>query len=242
MKNSLNKVTVSIVSHGHGDMVWELVRQLTPYDEVVKILVTLNIPELAPVNLSEKVLLIQNNKPKGFGENHNAAFYLVDSDFYCVLNPDIEFTQNPFPALYDLLDDQLCGVCAPVIVDGNGVTADTMREHLTPWILIKRVLNLSQGVRITNTRDCKIFSDWIAGMFMLFRARAFDRVGGFDQRYFMYCEDADICRRMWKIGYQVSVCLTVSVIHRARRASHSNLQHFIWHLQSLFSYFLQHKK
>jgi NADH:ubiquinone oxidoreductase subunit 2 (subunit N) len=54
-----------------------------------------------------KVLLIKNDKPKGFGENHNIAFNLVDSDFYCVLNPDIQFFENPFPDLIDMFDNEI---------------------------------------------------------------------------------------------------------------------------------------
>lgn len=237
MKNISSKVTVSIVSHGHGAMVWRLVSQITSYSDVVKIIVTLNVSEFVPENLSKKVFVIKNNKPKGFGENHNTAFDLVDSEFYCVLNPDIEFVENPFPALINIFYNKECGVVAPVIINRDGVAEDSMRKDLTPSLLMKRIFGLNRGIYISNRLDSKVLPDWVGGMFMLFRTEAFEKVGRFDRRYFMYCEDADICRRMWKIGYCVFGCLEVNVVHSAQRASHRNLKHLIWHLQSLLRYF-----
>ena len=241
MINSSAKVVVSIVSHKHGTMVWELVSQLALFEEVDKIIVTLNIPESSPDKLSEKVLLIQNQSPKGYGENHNAAFNLVYSEYYCVLNPDIQFIENPFPRLISSFSNKLCGLTAPRIIDPQGVGADTMREHLTPWRLLKRIIGLSSGFDMTKISNSHLMPEWVAGMFMLFRTDVFDHIGGFDQRYFMYCEDADICKRIWKKGYSISGCLDVSVIHAAQRASHRNLKHFFWHIQSLLKYFIVHK-
>jgi len=115
-----------------------------------------------------------------------------------------------------------------------------MRRHITLLSFIKRVLRLDQGAYLLEVFDDVLFPDWVAGMFMLFRSESFKGVGGFDQRYFMYCEDADICRGMWNIGYQVMGSLDANVIHRAQRASHRNLRHLVWHLKSLFKYFIKH--
>jgi N-acetylglucosaminyl-diphospho-decaprenol L-rhamnosyltransferase len=234
------RVAVSIVSHNHGSMVWKLVRQIISFKEVDKIYVTLNVPELFPVNLSDKVILIHNTRPKGFGENHNAAFDLINNEFYCVLNPDIEFIENPFPFLISLFSDAECGVVAPIILDDSGSRADTARQDLTAWLLINRIFGFNcetQSIKILN--DIAM-PDWVAGMFMLFRSKAFNKVGKFDQKYFMYCEDADICRRLRTIQYQVLVSLKTSVVHKAQRASRRNLKHFIWHLKSLILYFLKY--
>ena len=74
--------------------------------------------------------------------------------------------------------------------------------------------------------------DWVAGMFVVFRRSAFEAVGGFDERYFMYMEDADICRRLRAVGYEVIVDKATIAVHDARRASRANLQHLRWHLRS----------
>ena len=66
-------------------------------------------------------------------------------------------------------------------------------------------------------------------MFLLFDAAAYRSVGGFDERYFMYLEDADICRRLWSKGRRVLAAPSVSVVHDAQRASSYNLKHMYWH-------------
>lgn len=237
---NLGKITVSIVSHGHGDMVWKLVKQLAVCQEVCQIVVTLNVPESVSSTLDPKVLLIQNQTPKGFGSNHNAAFALASGEFYCVINPDIELSQNPFVELIDALADQRVGLAAPLVVRANGDPEDSMRRFLTPFSMVRRVLGLHSGVYPLRQSESNIEPDWVAGMFMLFRSQTYAEVGGFDERYFMYCEDAEICTRLWKAQCKVVGCLSASVIHNARRASHRSFKHFSWHLQSMARYFLSH--
>lgn len=233
-------ISASVVSHGHGGMVWRLVDQLVACQEVSQIIVTLNIPETVPEILDRKVLLVRNLEPKGFGGNHNAAFALAKGEFYCVINPDIELTQNPFGELLSALIDCRVGLVAPLVVGATGLAEDSMRRFLTPWSMLKRVLGFNSGAYSLRQGGSDIAPDWVAGMFMLFRLEAYAKVGGFDERYFMYCEDADICTRVWKAGYRVVGCLSASVIHNAQRASHRSFKHLSWHLRSMARYFLSH--
>ena len=233
-------ISVSLVSHGHGGMIWGLVDQLIECPEVTQVILTLNIPEACPEILHDKVLLVNNDTPKGFGANHNAAFALAMNEFYCVINPDIELTQNPFGALVGSLADSRIGLVAPLVVGTEGVPEDSMRRFLTPWSMVKRVLGFDSGAYSLRQDDSDFTPDWVAGMFMLFRSEAYAKVGGFDERYFMYCEDADICTRLWKAGYKVVGCLSASIIHNAQRASHRSFKHLSWHVRSMARYFLSH--
>lgn len=240
MMNSRGQVTVSLVSHGHGEMVWRLVEQLVAFPEVGQVIVTLNIPEACPEGLNKKVTLLKNDSPKGFGQNHNAAFSLVRSQFYCVINPDIELSQSPFDKLISILNHQRVGLVAPLVFNDSGVPEDSMRRFLTPSSILKRILGWNTGEYFLNFGDSDIFPDWVAGMFMLFQSKVYEKIKGFDERYFMYCEDADICTRLWKAGYTVVGCLSTVVVHNAQRASHHSLKHLNWHFQSMFRYFAQH--
>jgi N-acetylglucosaminyl-diphospho-decaprenol L-rhamnosyltransferase len=78
-------------------------------------------------------------------------------------------------------------------------------------------------------------------MFMLFKADAYRNLGGFDERYYMYYEDVDICTRAWSTGLSVLACNTIKVVHDAQRASHQNPQHLIWHLRSMARYLVTGK-
>ena len=74
-------------------------------------------------------------------------------------------------------------------------------------------------------------------MFVLFRKEAWESVKGFDERYFMYFEDVDICRRLRRCGWEVKYDCRVTVQHDAQRASLRNLQHLRWHMRSALRYF-----
>lgn len=233
-------ITASIVSHGHGAMVWRLVDQLVGCSEVAQVIVTLNIPETIPDHLNNKVLLLRNDEPKGFGANHNSAFCLALCEYYCVINPDIELTSNPFPLLLDAMVDPVVGLVAPLVLRPDGLAEDSMRRFLTPSSMAKRILGLDSGAYLLPGNSSELLPDWVAGMFMLFRSEAYKKVGGFDERYFMYCEDADMCTRLWRLRYKVVGCLSTSVIHNAQRASRRNFKHSVWHIQSMMRYFVRH--
>lgn len=233
-------MTISLVSHGHGEMVWRLVDQLVVCPEVTQVIVTLNIPETCPGLIGDKIHVVKNDTPKGFGANHNAAFALAEGKFYCVINPDIELTRNPFGALLGPLIDSRVGLVAPLVVRATGLAEDSMRCFLTPLSMLKRILGLDSGAYSLRQSGSDFAPDWVAGMFMLFTSEAYGKVGGFDERYFMYCEDADICTRLWKRGYKIVGCLSVSVIHNAQRASHRSFKHLFWHVRSMARYFWSH--
>jgi len=233
------KVTVSIVSHGHGDMVWRLVNQLNELPDIGQIIVTLNIPEAIPDLLPERVQLIRNQVPLGFGANHNQAFVSCESEAFCVLNPDIRLIEDPFPGLLRLLDDPRVGVVGPKVVNAEGVTEDSLRKFITPFNMVLRCV-LAKRNDVFPAQGNLVFPEWIAGMFMLFKGTMYQRLGGFDTDYFMYCEDADICTRVWSSKGLVVVADSIPVIHDARRASRRSLRHLSWHILSLVRYWTKH--
>lgn len=231
-------ICVSIVSHGHGQMVHKLVTQILACPSVGQLVVTLNIPEDFPILANDRLLIIQNPIGRGFGANHNAAFEFCRQPYFCVLNPDIELIDDPFPTMIKAFGEDSIGLVAPLIMNASGATEDSMRVFLTPWTLLKRLIGINDGAYpARQENNCP---DWVAGMFMLFRSEAYAKVRGFDERYFMYCEDADICTRLWKVGYKVVGCLSASVIHNAQRASHRSWKHLRSHLRSMIRYFLSH--
>jgi len=82
--------------------------------------------------------------------------------------------------------------------------------------------------------------EWAAGMFMLFRSRAFCDVNGFDEKFFLYYEDVDICARMHKVGQKIVVCPSATIVHDACRASHHHWRYLRWHLASMIRFFCKH--
>jgi GT2 family glycosyltransferase len=230
-------ITISVVSHGHGAMLAKLLEQVLAFPEIEQVIVTLNIPESIQLPKDRRIILIQNQEPKGFGVNHNYAFTKSKSSHFCVLNPDIAFDLNPFPYLLGSLLDAQVGLVAPIIKNEAGSIEDSIRTFLTPMSILRRRLLGHREVYQFKESDPNFCVEWVGGMCMLFPSSAYAAINGFDEQYFMYVEDADICTRLWLSGYKVLACPSAAVIHDARRASRKNWQHFRWHITSLMRYF-----
>lgn len=222
-------------------MVVRLVSSLLMYPEVAQIIVTRNVPEVFELPADGRVIVIDNPVPKGFGANHNAAFKHCRQPFFCPLNPDIELVADPFPQLIGLLErDESVALAAPLVLSPSGALEDSVRNFPTLTSLLKKLFSGADG-RYSVTLGQPPFSpEWVAGMFMLFNSRNYARFGGFDECFFLYYEDVDICVRAWKAGMRIFVCPSVSVVHDARRDSHRSLQHLRWHLTSMARYFFRH--
>ena len=224
-------ICISIVSHGQGAIAARFLQSLDRCAPslVSQVVYTRNIPETTPATTLRGIALstIDNARPRGFGENHNAAFARCEQPFFCVVNPDIVLPDDPFPALYRCLADEGLGLVAPLVTTPSLVTENTARRLYTPPELIRQKLR---------PRNHGAAPDWVAGMFMLFRSEAYRAIGGFDERYFLYIEDVDICTRLRLAGWRLKQCRESSVIHDARKQSHRSLQYTAWHLAGMLRY------
>ncbi|MFT3802278.1 MAG: glycosyltransferase [Burkholderiaceae bacterium] len=252
-------ICLSIVSHGQRDVALALLHDLARLKppHVARIVYTRNIaePPLPDLDLGNAVLIqIDNIAPKGFSANHNAAFPHCREAYFCVMNPDLRLDDDPFPALLAGFDSgsmdtdatataktsapanliiakprcgNRMGLVAPVIVDSRGALQNTARTLYTPIEMIRQKLHPSnEGSR----------ADWLAGMFMLFRSEAYASIGGFDERYFLYIEDVDICSRLVADGWCLRQVPTARVVHDARKTSHRSLRYTLWHLDGMLRY------
>lgn len=234
-------VAVSVVSHGHGAMVESLIDSLQACPSVGQIILTQNLPETIILDCVRDIRVISNPAPKGFGTNHNAAFAVCDRPFFCVLNPDVEFTGDPFAALVERLSESShAALAAPAVVSPGGRVEDSARRFPSITGLVRKALFGDLDSYAAAESDADFFPDWVAGMFMLFRSSAYGSLGGFDARYFLYYEDVDICVRAWKAGMTVLACPSVYVIHDARRDSRKRFDYMRWHLASMARYFFKY--
>lgn len=234
-------ITVSLVSHGQGDLATLLLKDLGQHcaKNTLQILLTLNIDEQLPREISAMPLdirIIRNPEPKGFGENHNAAFRLASGSYFCVINPDIRIHNDPFPHLMAALRDG-ADVAAPVVMGPNGEIEDSARRFPTPLGILQKLLFRLRDPDYLIEPGKQIEPDWVAGMFMLWRPDAFLKLAGFDEKYFLYYEDVDICYRLREGSGKVVLVSDAAVTHHARRTSHRNPRYLRWHICSMLRYF-----
>lgn len=233
-------ISISIVSHQQGALVAALLPDIAAHCTMpLEIILTLNKPETLPFDVASfpfPVKVVNNTTVKGFGANHNAAFGLAGAAHFCVLNPDIRIGHDPWSPLIALLADTSIGVAGPLIVNPAGGVEDSARRFPTPAGIIKKACFGSAGPDY-DMGEALLCPDWIAGMFMVFRAETFRAAGGFDEGYFLYYEDVDLCWRLQRSGLRAALLPTVRATHEARRSSHRKLRYLLWHGKSMLRFF-----
>lgn len=236
-------LSISVVSHRQMVLIAGLLQDIQEHCGClnIELILTLNLDEeldLPKKDFSFPIKVIKNLAPKGFGANHNQAFRHADGAFFCIVNPDIRFTSNPFPSLFTKLGSSpSSGVVAPVVVGPFGQLEDSVRLFPTPSMILAKAFGFL-GVPDYSKDPNKTDVDWVGGMFMLFPRQVYEQLHGFDERYFMYYEDVDLCARLRLAGYRILVCPDSRVVHHAQRSSHRNLKYLRWHLASMCRYFL----
>jgi len=225
-------LVVSVVSHGHGPLVGALLQDLARYCKasVTRVVLTLNqadepLPshQLWPFEFQVR----RNQQPLGFGANHNRALCDAKEHCVCVLNPDVRLTSDPFGALVAAVLQPGVGCAYPVQVDGVGKEQDSERALPTPAALWRR--------RILRHGEARV--DWVNAACLVLPRTVWQQVGGFDERYFMYCEDVDLSLRIRLAGWAIRR-VPVVIVHGGERASHRRLRYLLWHVRSLLRLWL----
>ena len=221
-------ITVSIVSHGQLTLILPLLDQLNRLSTpcIDKVVLTINIPEpdlLTELTLGFALKRINNVAPKGFGANHNAAFEYCETTWFLVLNPDIRFDSDVLAPLITQAARN-SGLLTPRILEPHKGEPEQHRALITPLEILMRK-------RKSYSRPST--PDWIPGLFMLFRSEVYAQVSGFDERFFMYGEDFDICARTQLAGWKLQVAEDLMARHDAQRASHGSPKYLYWHIRSL---------
>jgi GT2 family glycosyltransferase len=177
------------------------------------------------------VRLMRNRENVGFARGVNQAVAECHAARILIMNPDCQLMPGSLRPLMAILDgDAKCAVVAPRILDPDGSPQGNARgdpDMLTG--LFGRTSSLRQrlpglevarrNVVVETTDDESVGVDWVSGACMLVRREAMALVGGFDERYFMYWEDADLCRRLRERDYTIRYVPSATAVHRVGHSS-----------------------
>lgn len=195
-----------------------------------------------------RVRYVFNNKNIGFGAAHNRSFNALatDSDFHLILNPDVHFGPEVIPRLLHVMHEHpSVGAIMPKVLYTDGTTQRLCKLLPTPFYLFaRRFIKWNLILKYINHRyelfdlpDDRLFDvPSISGCFMFVRSVLYKKLGGFDERYFMYMEDVDLVRRLGdfsRIVYDPSV----SIYHGYAKGSYKNKRLLRYHLLSALRYF-----
>mgnify|MGYP006168923877 CR=1 FL=1 len=187
----------------------------------------------------------------GFGRAHNVAIKKVTKSnykYHLILNPDIEFKPGCLELLYNFMENNVdCGVASPKILNPGGELQTLCKKLPTIFELVGKQIPITWIQKKVNAGlelhkfnyDQPLNTPWLSGCFMLFRVGSFNKVGMFDERFFMYMEDIDLSRRFHK-HYKTMFYPKAEIIHGHRSGWKSNKSLFIKLLVSTVKYFSKH--
>ena len=198
--------------------------------------------------------VIENAQIQGFAHNINRVIQdNPEYDFYLLINPDVICLPGMVEGLLAVMEsDQEIGIAGPELLNFDGTIQPSRRRFASFRVLIFRALHLDSIFKnlpavdrylMTNDAFDQVSEvDWITGAVMLLRKKALDQVGLFDERFFLYFEDEDLCCRMWHGGWKVCYIPLAKAYHahiaegRKKILSKANFHHLLSAFKMLIKY------
>jgi GT2 family glycosyltransferase len=219
------KLTISIVNYNAGDFLIRCVEsiQKVSSEAAIEVYVVDNnstddsIEKLKNKNLNLKIKYILNKENLGFGKAHNQVLTQIKEGYVLILNPDVELKTGDLKECLDYLEDHPeVGAVTPEILLTNGeVDLTAHRGFPTPWASFKYFVLKDDSLYHLSKLNLKEIHevDAITGAFFLTKTEVLKKVGFFDEDYFMYAEDIDLCFRIKMAGLKIMYLPTIKVLH-----------------------------
>lgn len=247
-----NDVTCSIVSHNSADDIAIVLESLSKQVPLSSIYVVDNASTDETLEIIREdfpeVNLIQSDTNLGFGAGHNEVIKLVDSKYHIIVNPDIQVDEDTVKKLAVFMEENPNIVCTtPRIhnIDGTEQQLPKRNPKIKYFLggRLENKFNFASKWRAEYTRSDEALNDvtdidFCSGCFMFIRTETLVKVGGFDERYFLYFEDADLTRMLQKKGRTVYYP-KASVTHKWKRDNVKNKKIAKKALESMFKYFMK---
>ncbi len=170
------------------------------------------------------VKVIENNANLGFAKANNIGIAESCGRYVCLVNSDIKIIGSCIQRLINYMDENLdIGICGPKILNPDLSTQDSCRKFPSMWNNLSPSLGLDKIFRDVPffsgehmfyfKHDTKLYVDYLAGCFLMVRRKALDEVGLLDERFFIYQEEVDLCKRFREQGWKVSFNPEAAAIH-----------------------------
>ncbi len=182
------------------------------------------------------VRLIENKINVGFGRANNQGLEISKGKFILFINPDCIVSEDTLDNMVSFFESHPeCGLAGCKILNSDGTLQLACRRSFPgPWTSFTKVTGLSNlfsknrifaRYNLTFLDENKTYEvDAVSGSFMMVRNEAYEKVGGFDEQFFMYGEDLDLCYRVQKAGYKVYYVHNTQIIHyKGESTKRSNL-------------------
>ena len=222
--NSID-LTICIVSWNCIDILRKCLESILKYAEGLKIQIIV-VDNASGDNTTgiirrefPQVELIVNGVNKGFGSANNQAVKKSKGRFILFLNPDVVITKPCFNQMIDYLEtNHMVGCVGCRLINRDGSIQHTYYKYFpTPLTEFREGMMVNLLTRLLSPQDQSqhgpVEVAWLVGACMMFRREVLSELNGFDEQYFMYGEDIDLCYRLHKSGYKVCYLRDIEMFH-----------------------------
>jgi GT2 family glycosyltransferase len=244
------KVAAVVVSHGNAADLERLLPVLAP--QVDELVVVANVPGSVG-GLPPGARLIANERPLGFGANVNLGVAATSAELVCSVNPDAIPAEGAIAGLRAFMEaTPRAGVAGPAMVYPDGTLQPSRRRfptvagtlvRRTPLRLLFDPYKLQRRHYHLDERPAEpVEADWMLGGFLMLRRAMLDELGGFDEGFFLYGEDIDLCYRAWRSGWTVWYVPQAVVQHEHQAVTDHRLltRRTLWHWRGIARFVRKH--
>lgn len=218
------KLSITIVNYNAGDYLIDCLKSLTAAkDEADQMAIYIIDNDSSDDSIKKakkqfpRLTYILNKENLGFGRAHNQALRLIKDGYILILNPDTVVPKGVIKRMLQFMEaDPAVGASTCKILFGDGKEDLTAhRGFPTPWASFLYYFFKNDSLYHLTKQDLTVPHeiDALSGSFMLTRAEVLSQVGFFDEDYFMYAEDIDICYRIKEAGFKVMYVPDVLIVH-----------------------------
>jgi N-acetylglucosaminyl-diphospho-decaprenol L-rhamnosyltransferase len=206
-------VSTLVVSWNNRDFLGRCLESL-PSDSEIVVVDNASTDGSASTVADLPIAVIELGENRGFAAGCNAGWQAdPDADFVLFLNPDATIDADSVRRLARVAEQPGAGAAAPRILEGDGSVAPSLRRFPRLRSTFAQALFLHRLARDAAWSTELIHDpaayqrpwnpEWVSGACMLLKRQTVERLGGLDEGFFMYCEDKDLCRRLWDLGLGV---------------------------------------
>ena len=225
MSKIYNEITIITVLYNSSEIVESFFDSLKNF-KIIVVDNGKNEKILERIKNLKNIQVISKNKNLGYGRAINFAFDNVSTNFFLVLNPDLSIDVSSIENMLNTLNHYNdCGIVAPVTLpdkDFYGAFPEKNIKNVNSSSALK-----SRELLLNSTLEGELCVDVAKGCALLISAKHFENIGKFDEKYFLFWEEIDICKKLRSKKTSVIVTPKSKAQHNQGKSSKSNIQNFL---------------
>jgi N-acetylglucosaminyl-diphospho-decaprenol L-rhamnosyltransferase len=252
----VSDLAVVILNHNAGAEIFKCLSALDGEGQHETVVIDNASTDGSPERISAErpeVTLVRNDVNVGFAAGANQGVRATSAPCIVLLNPDAVVRPGALKALAAALDAHpKAAAAAALVLNPDGTVQPTKRAFPSLWHaalhgLVGLVWPGNPGTRAYTLADADFDTartvDWVACTAVALRRESFEAVGGFDEGFFFFVEDVDLCRRLWDAGWEVWFEPRAVVEHAWGTSWTQRPLKFMWiHQRSLYRYATKHRR